>query len=102
MLDRLYALSTDTPGLKKLRNLLPPVRAHWLLTHIPEQVDRGASLSWISQYSDEEEILFPPLSNLEVIGDPKLEAVNGVTVTMIPIRINANTKCLTLDELISR
>mmetsp|Transcript_28961 Transcript_28961/g.69542 ORF Transcript_28961/g.69542 Transcript_28961/m.69542 type:complete len:1427 (-) Transcript_28961:999-5279(-) len=66
------------------------------------QVDRGASLSWISQYADEEEILFPPLSNLEVTGDPKMENVDGVVATVIPIRINANTRCLTLDELKSR
>jgi len=31
-------------------------------------VARGASISWLSQYPDEEEILFPPLTSLEVCG----------------------------------
>ena len=31
------------------------------------QVDNGAPLYWLSQYAKELEILFPPLSNLEVI-----------------------------------
>jgi len=31
-------------------------------------VARGASISWLSQYPDEEEILFPPLTALEVCG----------------------------------
>ena len=31
-------------------------------------VARGASISWLSQYPKEEEILFPPLTTLEVTG----------------------------------
>ena len=31
-------------------------------------VDRGASLSWLSQYSFEEELLFAPLTGVEVRG----------------------------------
>ena len=30
------------------------------------QVDRGATLRWISQFPGEDEVLLPPLSNLEV------------------------------------
>ena len=33
-------------------------------------IDRGASLSFLSQYPNEDEILIPPLSYLEVIGEP--------------------------------
>ena len=29
-------------------------------------MDRGAIIAWVSQYILEEEVLFPPLSNLEV------------------------------------
>ena len=31
-------------------------------------VARGASISWLSQYPNEEEVLFPPLTTLEVVG----------------------------------
>ena len=30
-------------------------------------IDRGANLAWISQYKHEKEILFAPLTGLEVI-----------------------------------
>ena len=33
-------------------------------------IDRGASLSFMSQYPNEDEILIPPLSYLEVVGEP--------------------------------
>ena len=59
------------------------------------QVDRGASLSWLSQYPKENEILFPPLSNLEIIGSPRLEKVGRKLVLILSIRLNVNLKCLT-------
>ena len=31
-------------------------------------VDRGADLSWVSQYQHEREILLPPLTGFEVVG----------------------------------
>jgi len=33
-------------------------------------IDRGASLSFLSQYPNEDEVLIPPLSYLEVTGEP--------------------------------
>ena len=68
------------------------------------QVDRGASIGWLSQYPKESETLFPPLSNIEVTGQPKMESVilqgmKGAMVTLIKMRINANNKSLTLGEL---
>lgn len=35
---------------------------------------QGANLNWLSQYPKEEEVLMPPLSNLEVIGAPRIES----------------------------
>jgi hypothetical protein len=34
-------------------------------------VDRGASVRFLSQYPAEDEILFPPLSYIEVVGNPR-------------------------------
>lgn len=66
------------------------------------QVDRGASLSWVSQYPMEEEIVMPPLSNLEVVGDARMEESKHGLVMVIPLRINVNLKSLTMDELKER
>lgn len=62
------------------------------------QVDRGASLKVLSQYAGEEEILMPPLSNLEVVGDAWMD--EGCMV--VPLRINVNLKSATIDELVER
>ena len=39
-----------------------------LLHGVQGMVDRGASLSWLSQYSFEKETLFAPLTGVEVCG----------------------------------
>ena len=52
------------------------------------QVDRGATLSWISQFPGEAEVLLPPLSNLEVVGEPFTMG----TVRVVKLRVNVNLK----------
>mmetsp|Transcript_32511 Transcript_32511/g.75742 ORF Transcript_32511/g.75742 Transcript_32511/m.75742 type:complete len:1094 (-) Transcript_32511:948-4229(-) len=66
------------------------------------QIDRGASLTFLSQYPGEEEVLLPPLSNLEVVGKPRMEHSGMGTTVVIPCRINCNLKTLTMDELVGR
>ena len=61
-------------------------------------VDRGASVVWVSQFPTENEILFAPLTGLEVISEPWLE---GSTI-MISLRISTNTRDLTIDEVIGK
>jgi hypothetical protein len=63
------------------------------------QVDRGAPLRWVSQYPGEDEIVMPPLSNLEVVGDARMENTPKGVVMVVPLRINVNLKSLTMDEL---
>jgi hypothetical protein len=55
------------------------------------QVDRGATLQWISQFPAEAEVLLPPLSNLEVVGEQTMETERGL-VTMCQLRVNVNLK----------
>jgi len=65
-------------------------------------MDRGASLSFLSQYPNEEEILIPPLSYLEVVGEPFfMETDEGVTVKVYRARINCNLKSQTIEEIVA-
>jgi hypothetical protein len=68
------------------------------------QVDVGASIEFLSQYPAEKEFLFPPLSCLEVMGEPRVEPLpkGGGHVVVIPLRVNANLRAATVDELIAR
>ena len=60
-------------------------------------VDRGASLQFLSQYPKEKEILFPPLSYLEVTGETRMEVGPGGKVTrVVSLSVNANQKCGTV------
>ena len=62
------------------------------------RVDLGADLKWLSQYPGESEYLFPPLTCLEVVGEPRVH--EGVVI--LPLRANVNLKCLTLEQLKER
>ena len=62
------------------------------------RIDIGADLSWVSQYPGESEILFPPLTCLEVVGQPRVE--EGVVV--FSLRANINLRGLTLEQLVER
>ena len=48
-------------------------------------VDRGADMSWLSMYSHEKEILFPPMMGIETTG----ARVEGGTLVM-EARISLN------------
>ncbi|KAJ1488006.1 hypothetical protein T484DRAFT_1784654, partial [Baffinella frigidus] len=62
------------------------------------QVDRGATLRWISQFPSEDEVLLPPLSNLEVVGEPLMMQTKRGPVNVCQLRVNG----LTIDELQAR
>ncbi|KAL1520857.1 hypothetical protein AB1Y20_022418 [Prymnesium parvum] len=59
--------------------------------------DRGADLSWISQYPHESEILFAPLTGLEVQGT---RAEGGVIV--VDVRLSVNLNAMTIEQVVSR
>ncbi len=61
-------------------------------------VDRGADVSFLSQFPAEEEILFAPLTGLEVVSEPVVE--EGVVV--VELRLSCNLHDLTLQEVISK
>jgi len=62
------------------------------------QIDRGASLSWLSQYPNEEEVLLPPLSNLEVKSEPKMMVFQGKAIQVFAMQLNVNLKIMKREE----
>ena len=60
-------------------------------------IDKGADLSWISQYPHERELCFPPLTSLQVLGT----SVEG-TVLVVSLRLNLNLTSLTIEEVIGK
>ena len=60
-------------------------------------VDRGADLTWLSQYPHERECLLPPLTGLEAIGSE----VRG-NLLCIHSRLSLNIAAQTLEQVLSR
>jgi hypothetical protein len=60
-------------------------------------VDRGASLTWLSQYPHEQEICFGPLTGLEVHD----ASVDG-SVLVLSMRLNVNLQALTIEQVVSK
>ena len=56
-------------------------------------LDRGAELSWISQYPHEREILFAPLTGCEVAATH----VDG-SVLVVEVRLNVNLSAMTIEQ----
>ena len=61
-------------------------------------IDRGASVSFLSQFPAENEILFAPLTGLEVVGSPHPDG----GVLMVELRLSCNMHDLTLEEVIGK
>ena len=60
-------------------------------------VDRGADLSWLSQYPHEQEILFGPLTALEVQG----MRVDGSTL-VVGVNVEVNLAAQTLEQVVGK
>jgi hypothetical protein len=50
----------------------------------------------------EGEILFPPLSHLEVVGSPHTEQHDGKPVVVLRIKVNINQKAQVIEEILSQ
>ena len=60
-------------------------------------IDRGADLSWLSQYPHEREITFPPYTGLEVLGT-RVEK----SVLVVELRLNVNLMSPTIEAAVSK
>lgn len=79
------------------RGLLPIV----LVVRV-SAVDRGACIRDFSQYMQEVEYLWVPGSYLQQDGQQYLEVSADGIMEMIPVKVNANLKADTTDELLTR
>ena len=57
-------------------------------------VDRGADISWLSQYPHEQEILFAPLTGLEVQGTSVERSV-----VVVDLSVSINLTALTIEQV---
>ena len=57
-------------------------------------IDRGAEIAWLSQYPGEAEILFAPLTGLEV----RSTRVDG-SVLVVEVSLSVNMKSLTIEQV---
>jgi hypothetical protein len=60
-------------------------------------VDRGADLSWLSQYPNEKEICFPPLTGMQVM-DTRIEHDRIV----VEMRLSVNQTAQTIEKVIQK
>jgi hypothetical protein len=60
-------------------------------------VDRGADISWISQYPAEKEILFAPLTGLEVVGRRVQKKL-----LIVEVRLNVNLMAMTIEQVVAK
>ena len=65
-------------------------------------VDRGACIREFSQYPSEIEYLWLPCSFVQPSGSRYLEVSALGVVTMVPVRVNANLKTMTVDEILGQ
>ena len=61
-------------------------------------IDRGADVAALSQFPAEREILFAPLTGLEVASAPRVEG----DVIVVELRLSCNLHDLTLDQVVGK
>jgi len=75
-------------------------RPHAMVLEIePSFVDRGAVVSEFSQYPDECETMFLPMSFVAPSGLQRVEHTETGNVTFIPVRVSVNLKAERLEQL---
>eukprot|EP00854_Cymbomonas_tetramitiformis_P004334 gene4334-5333_t len=61
-------------------------------------VDRGADISPFSQYPHEKEIVFAPLTGMEVVGAPRIKG----RVIVVELRLSCNLSSQTIEQIIRK
>ena len=66
-------------------------------------IDRGAEISWLSQYPHEKEILFAPLAGLEAT-DMRIDThpLNGKHIIVVTMRVSINLTNPTIEQVVAK
>jgi hypothetical protein len=56
----------------------------------------GADVSWLSQFSTEKEVLYPPATHLQIVGEPRLDETG---VSVITVRPTVSQRSKTLEQV---
>ncbi|CAK0825739.1 unnamed protein product, partial [Prorocentrum cordatum] len=91
-------MSTTTDRTVAMQYASDPTKGAGTVLEIQTgMIDKGAELSWISQYPHEKELCFPPLTSMQVLGT----SVEG-TVLVVSLRLNLNLTSSTIEEVIGK
>ena len=60
-------------------------------------IDRGAEISWLSQYPHEKEILFAPLTGLEILK----QRIEGAVI-VLDVRLSVNLTSITVEQVVAK
>ena len=102
------AMSCDGPACKAWNASAGFCETHrsTLLEISTSQIDRGASLMWVSQFPAEDEHTLLPLCNFEIVGMRReiFCAADGkhgkqYSLNILEIKLNLNLNALTLEQL---
>ena len=64
-----------------------------------DKFSTGASIAFLSQFEGEEEILYAPLTYLEVIAPPQLELHGGKELSVVRLQMTVNQKTATVEQV---
>jgi len=56
----------------------------------------GADVSWLSQFSTEKEVLYPPATHLQIVGEPRFDETG---VSVITVRPTVSQRSKTLEQV---
>lgn len=59
----------------------------------------GARIAWLSQFEGEEEILYAPLTYLEIIAKPQLVQHEGKELSVVRLQMTVNQKTATVEQV---
>ena len=64
-----------------------------------DKFSTGACIAWLSQFEGEEEILYAPLTYLQVIAPPQLVQHEGKELSVVRLQMTVNQKTATVEQV---
>ena len=92
--------SSTTEDCKVAQTYAAKGKESTLIEVLQGMVDRGCNIGWLSQFSHEKEILFPPLMAFMVVGTRVDKEIPRTLI--VEARFTLNMLSLTLDKVISK